>query len=54
LQPTGEYQWGARSIAFPELPLSELVRFVELTRSASHGKIIKAFRAWIQQNLKQS
>jgi Uma2 family endonuclease len=54
LQPTGEYQWGARSIAFPELPLSELVRFVELTRSASHRKIIKAFRAWIQQNLKQS
>lgn len=47
----GKYHKASHSLAFPELPVSELTRFVELRGTMGETELICAFRDWVRQSL---
>ncbi len=51
LQPDGAYQWGDRSPSFPGISIGELARFVKMARTNDHVSVIRAFRAWVREQL---
>jgi Uma2 family endonuclease len=48
MQPDGSYQQAAQSQVFPGVPLTELVRFLALARTADVLSVIRAFRQWVR------
>jgi len=48
LQESGEYRDSDRSLAFPFLPFTELVRFLTL-RGRSQLQIVREFRQWVRE-----
>jgi Uma2 family endonuclease len=48
----GRYVRVERSLALPGLPVSELMRFVDLRRSMGETEVIAAFSDWVEQTLK--
>ncbi len=53
LTPNGDYHESPRSLALPFLPVMELVRFVAMVGTMSQTKVLRAFRAWVQQQMAQ-
>jgi hypothetical protein len=48
LQPDGTYQRAEKSLSFPEIPVTELPRFLRLAESADHLTVIRQLRAWVR------
>jgi len=46
----GRYKKVAKSPAFPQLPVEELTRFLEMRGTMGETELICAFREWVQQN----
>jgi hypothetical protein len=44
----GQYSEGDRSLAFPFLPVAELVRFLGL-RDVSETRLVREFRRWVRE-----
>lgn len=44
----GKYRSGARSLAFPDLPLDEFSRFLLSALTDSHPKAIRAYEKWVR------
>ncbi len=51
LTDEGKYIVVERSRFFPQMPLSELVRFVHLFDQMSERELIKAFRIWVREQI---
>ena len=51
LQPNGTYQPAATSVAFPALPLAELVRFVKSAEGTDQISVARQFRDWVQAGM---
>jgi Uma2 family endonuclease len=51
LDPSGRYEECDHSPTFPTLPLGELIRFVRLGESEDDTTMVRAFRAWVRQQL---
>jgi Uma2 family endonuclease len=49
LDPGGEYQPSANSRVFPQLPVAELARFLELRHTLSETQLIRQFADWVRQ-----
>lgn len=50
LQPNGEYISCEHSLAFPFLPMADLMGFIRAHESEDDGSILGAFREWVRQN----
>jgi hypothetical protein len=48
LAPGGVYAAVERSLSFPHVSMSTLLRFLELRQSVGERQWIKEFRAWIR------
>ena len=48
LQATGEYKITERSGVFPNLPMTELARFIDQRGSLDETTLVRAFRDWVQ------
>jgi Uma2 family endonuclease len=48
LQPDGTYQLSDRSLAFPSIPVQELVRFFPTVDKTDYLSAVKAVRAWVR------
>jgi Uma2 family endonuclease len=53
LGPDGNYVESERSRAFPFLPLAEITRFMLLANTMSETKLLRAFRAWVREQIAQ-
>ena len=51
LQANGTYQPAATSVAFPALPLAELVRFVKLCATTDQISVARQFRDWVRAGM---
>jgi Uma2 family endonuclease len=51
LQPDGTYVASETSLAFPFLPLDEVVRFLQQGEAMDHTEWEEAFRAWVRAEL---
>jgi Uma2 family endonuclease len=47
----GKYQMLKRSPTFPNVPLEELVRFVQMATTMSETALIRLFRDWVRQHI---
>jgi Uma2 family endonuclease len=47
----GKYHGVARSPTFPDVPLEELVRFVNMSTTMSERALLLAFRAWVRESI---
>ncbi|MEG4985221.1 Uma2 family endonuclease [Microcoleus sp. BR0-C5] len=50
----GEYVEGEISLAFPSLPILEIVRFLEQAETMDYLELVKAFRNWVKSQIKQN
>ncbi|MBE9097193.1 MULTISPECIES: Uma2 family endonuclease [unclassified Tychonema] len=50
----GEYVEGEISLAFPSLPILEIVRFLDLAETMDYLELVKAFRNWVKSQIQQS
>lgn len=50
----GKYESGDHSPTFPDLPLDELVRFVEQRKKQGETALVRSFRQWVRENLKDT
>ncbi|MEG4089028.1 MULTISPECIES: Uma2 family endonuclease [unclassified Microcoleus] len=48
----GEYVEGDISLAFPSLPILEIVRFLEQAETIDYLELVKAFRNWVKSQIK--
>ena len=48
LRPDGEYAPAATSLAFPELPVAELARFLALAGTTDQGNLTRQFADWVR------
>jgi Uma2 family endonuclease len=51
LQPDGTYQPGGQSHLFPEIPLHEVVIFLNRVTTPDYLTAVEEFRAWLRQIL---
>lgn len=51
LGPDGQYRESERSRALPFLPLAEFVRFLHPDVTQSDTKLLRAFRAWVREQM---
>ena len=51
LNENGEYLPSEHSVAFPFLPVAQLVQFLALDTTMSETKVAQAFRAWVRQQM---
>jgi len=51
LQSDGTYQLSERSLAFPSIPVKELVRFFPTVEGTDYLSAVKAVRAWVRSLL---
>jgi Uma2 family endonuclease len=51
LQPDGTYAASETSLAFPFLPLADVVRFLQQGESMDHREWRRQFRAWVRDEL---
>jgi Uma2 family endonuclease len=49
LQPGGEYSVSSRSVALPEIPVSELSRFLGRLGTVDETELVESFRAWLRE-----
>ncbi|MEG4073264.1 Uma2 family endonuclease [Microcoleus sp. Pol14C2] len=49
----GEYVEGELSLAFPSLPILEIVRFLEQAETMDYLELVKAFRNWVKSQIQQ-
>lgn len=47
----GEYVEGEISLAFPSLPILEIVRFLEQAETMDYLELVKAFRNWVKSQI---
>jgi Uma2 family endonuclease len=47
----GKYHGVARSPTFPNVPLEELVRFVEMSTTMGERALLGAFRTWVREHI---
>jgi hypothetical protein len=47
----GQYQEAPQSVSFPFLPVSELLRFVELADTMSDIQLMRTFRTWVREQV---
>ncbi|MEG5015181.1 MULTISPECIES: Uma2 family endonuclease [unclassified Microcoleus] len=50
----GEYVEGDISLAFPSLPILEIVRFLEQAETMDYLELVKAFRNWVKSQIQQN
>jgi Uma2 family endonuclease len=50
----GEYVEGELSLAFPSLPILEIVRFLEQAETMDYLELVKAFRNWVKSQIQQN
>ena len=50
----GEYVEGEISLAFPSLPILEIVRFLEQSETMDYLELVKAFRNWVKSQIQQN
>lgn len=50
----GVHEECERSPTFPTIPLQELLRFVLLSETEDDGAVLRAFRAWVREQLGQT
>ncbi|AFZ05712.1 protein of unknown function DUF820 [Oscillatoria nigro-viridis PCC 7112] len=50
----GEYLEGEISLAFPSLPILEIVRFLEQSETMDYLELVKAFRNWVKSQIQQN
>jgi len=50
----GEYVEGEISLAFPSLPILEIVRFLEQAETMDYLELVKAFRKWVKSQIQQN
>ena len=50
----GEYVEGEISLAFPSLPILEIVRFLEQAETMDYLELVKAFRNWVKSQIQQN
>ncbi|MEG5170708.1 Uma2 family endonuclease [Microcoleus sp. B3-D7] len=50
----GEYVEGEISLAFPRLPILEIVRFLEQAETMEYLELVKAFRNWVKSQIQQN
>ncbi|MEG4119253.1 Uma2 family endonuclease [Microcoleus sp. N9_B4] len=50
----GEYVEGDISLAFPTLPILEIVRFLEQAETMDYLELVKAFRNWVKSQIQQN
>ena len=50
----GEYVEGEISLAFPSLPILEIVRFLEQAETIDYLELVKAFRNWVKSQIQQN
>lgn len=53
LQADGTYQIAERSLAFPDIPATELVRFLQPDQITDYLSVIRALRTWLREQLKK-
>lgn len=49
-----EYVESDRSLAFPSLPILEIVRFLEQAETMDYLELVKAFRNWVKSQIQQN
>ena len=50
----GEYVEGEISLAFPSLPILEIVRFLGQAETMDYLELVKAFRNWVKSQIQQN
>ena len=50
----GEYVECELSLAFPSLPILEIVRFLEQAETMEYLELVKAFRKWVKSQIQQN
>jgi Uma2 family endonuclease len=50
----GEYVECESSLAFPSLPILEIVRFLEQAETMDYLELVKAFRSWVKSQIQQN
>ncbi|MEG3935959.1 Uma2 family endonuclease [Microcoleus sp. T3_B1] len=50
----GEYVESEISLAFPSLPILEIVRFLEQAETMDYLELVKAFRNWVKSQIQQN
>ena len=50
----GEYVELEISLAFPSLPILEIVRFLEQAETMDYLELVKAFRSWVKSQIQQN
>jgi Uma2 family endonuclease len=50
----GEYVERESSLAFPNLPILEIVRFLEQAETMDYLELVKAFRNWVKSQIQQN
>jgi Uma2 family endonuclease len=50
----GEYVERESSLAFPSLPILEIVRFLEQAETMDYLELVKAFRNWVKSQIQQN
>jgi len=50
----GEYVEGEISLAFPSLPILEIVRFLEQAETMDYLELVKGFRNWVKSQIQQN
>ncbi|MEG4294127.1 Uma2 family endonuclease [Microcoleus sp. C2C3] len=50
----GEYIECESSLAFPSLPILEIVRFLEKAETMDYLELVKAFRSWVKSQIQQN
>jgi len=50
----GEYVEGEISLAFPSLPILEIVRFLEQAETMDYLELVKAFRNWVKSQIQEN
>jgi len=50
----GEYVEGEISLAFPSLPILEIVSFLEQAETMDYLELVKAFRNWVKSQIQQN
>jgi Uma2 family endonuclease len=53
LQDDGTYAVSSTSLSLPFLPVAELGRFIQMLRTISETRVIRAFREWVREHAAQ-
>ena len=53
LQSDGTYAVAERSLAFPRIPVSELVPFLQPSAELDSLSVLRSFRVWVREHLEQ-